>query len=135
MPLQMRSDGQTNANDHRHIPEFLHQMESASVASPSMPSLTTLHLVASSSSPSTYRPTLADAIEELTLSDFTTGGADIFDAPPTIPSSVTSHQSGLTVPQTGRGLTRAPLHSSNHGLYTRHFFPPRIPVRVYFLNR
>jgi hypothetical protein len=136
-PIYSRSDGQTisHSNDHHHISEFLHQTESASVASPSMLSLTTPLSVAPSSSASTYRPTLADAINELTLSDFTTGGADIFGDLPIIPSSVTSHQSGLTVPQTSRSITRATLHSSNRGIYTRHFFPPQIPVRVYFLNR
>jgi hypothetical protein len=125
-PSYSQNDGQTavQSDNHLHISEFLHPTESESIASPSMPALTTPLSAVSSSSASTYQPTLADVIDELTLSDYTTGDADIFGEAPAIPSSVTS---GLTVPQTGRGITRAPLHPLDRGMYTRHFFPPQIP--------
>jgi hypothetical protein len=133
-PIYSQSKDQTAAlsDDHLHISACIQVPEPAeSVASTTMSSLTT-PLSADSSSTSNYHSTLADAIDELTLSDYyNTGGADFFG---NVPTSVASHHSGLTVPQTGRGITRAPLHPHDYGLYTRNFFPPRIPVRFYFLN-
>jgi hypothetical protein len=132
-----------NTEDLINISAFL-QQSSATASSLPMPSLTTPQDINISSS-STYHPTLADAIDELTLSTAERGGPPdpIW---PTIahPDNVSSlsaapsplaPQDTITVPQTGRRLIRAPSQPADRRAFTRDSFPTQIPIRVYFLCR
>jgi hypothetical protein len=148
------SEGRTEAHtdDRIDLSNFLHPgirdspiPDLHGSASTSIPSLTTP--VVSEADVDYYPddgPTLADAIDALTLSD-----QDLLTAPVTqawvaapddslssfSPSLVATHVSGITIPQITRKITRAPLHPSDRGSFTRNSFPTPIPIRVYFLSR
>jgi hypothetical protein len=127
--------------DHRDLQAFLrpgdtispleHPSASAS-ESTSMPSLTTP--IPSPQSSSTYIPTSADEIEALTLS----AGPDpppISFASNPVPSETSSFgpRSG-SAPPTAPGITHVPASPLDRVAYTRHHFPARVPIRVYFLS-
>jgi hypothetical protein len=144
------SEGRTEAHtdDRLDLSNFLHPgirdsqfPDLHGSASTSMPSLTTPMV---SEVDGDYGPTLADAIDELTLSGqghLTAPVTQAWTAAPDdslssfAPSLAATHRSGITTPLSTRKITRAPLHSSDQGLFTRHFFPTPIPIRVYFLSR
>jgi hypothetical protein len=111
-----------------------------------MPSLTAPAQADSTSSTSSpYFPTWSPTMDNLTLSDAGPPGVTpswIGLGPPvdTVSSfsadtTQLSHGTGITVPQTGRRLTRAPLNPADRAAFTRAHFPARIPIRVYYICR